>query len=146
VLADALGPLTTLAAVLVGGLLTHRVQSTSWRRDRRAEAYAAVIAAITDLDQRLLRQPLLEAIDIDDMTRRLIEPLRQATGLSHLYAGERVDWHLRDVVQAAYRLDGEDSERTAWHRAAGHLQQAMRDELHGRRRLRRYWVHRRHEH
>lgn len=142
-LADALA---TLAAVLVGGLITHRVQSTSWRRDRRAEAYATVIAAITDLDQNLLRNDLerpLDNIDFEDLAR-IMEPLVHATSLACLYAGEDVDRYLGALITTAYRLDDDGGEeRSAWHSQGHLLTRAMRDELHGRRRVRRYWAARR---
>lgn len=134
---DLINPLTTLAAVLIGAALSQSVQARSWRRERRAEAYAAVLTRLSQLDHQRERRSFddpFHELEAEELFR-LTEPLRGSVGLAHLYAGSAVASRLNDVVQVGYdRNSGSEASHIAWHEATSELRDAMRRDLHGRRR------------
>jgi len=135
-MADVAGPIATLAAVLVGGGLTHQVQARSWRRERRADAYGTVITRISDLDREVDRLALDGRRDLDiEAVVHLTEPLRSSVGLARLYAGRTVDGHLLELLRACFQIGGHDHDDAMqeWYATTTALRDAMREDLHGRR-------------
>jgi hypothetical protein len=139
VLADLLTPVTTLAAVLVGGYIAQAGQASSWRRERRADAYAAVITEVDRLGQRLVDMDFNDPgreLDVEDVVTTTA-PLEAKVSLASLYAGPRVDEALRELVKAAFHLDSGSKARRTFFEAGVRVRASMREELHGTRLARR---------
>lgn len=108
--------------MLVGLGVTGRREERRWLRDRRADAYAAVLTAAADTE------PVLGARDADldaDLTR----PLRRACDRAGLFAGPEVGWRLDDLMAEAYGVARDDEPGSGFVNRLSSLQVAMRDEV-----------------
>jgi hypothetical protein len=89
---SVLAPAAALGGVFVGLYVTGQREDKRWRRDRRTDAYAAVLAAAGDLQTTLTRGAHLGdfsgygPIDFDDVLK-MTAVLRSAVALADLHAG-----------------------------------------------------------
>lgn len=121
-LADAVAPGLALAGVVVGLAVTGRREERRWLRDRRADAYAAVLTTAADTE------PIIGALH-GDMVMEATRPLRQACDRAGLFAGREVSWLLDDLMAEAYGVARDDLPGSGFVNRLGSLQAAMRDEV-----------------
>ena len=117
-----MAPALALGGVLVGLLVTGRREERRWLRDRRADAYAAVLTAAAEYepDHELPRQERTENV----------RSLRTACDRANLFAGRDVAWRLDDLMAEAHGVADQDEPGSGIVNRLYSLQWAMREEVH----------------
>ncbi|MCU1624240.1 MAG: hypothetical protein JWL79_3085 [Frankiales bacterium] len=134
--------ITTLAAVALGAWLSRGDTRKSWRRDRRTDAYATMIQATRDLEDRMFRTAEQHAVhphpnddhnaltveDVLDITK----PMRSAAATVELLGGPKTQTALDAIYDATYiwiDVPMANLNLDPLHEANNHLVAAMRSEL-----------------
>jgi hypothetical protein len=124
-----------IAGAALGARLARASSHDSWRRDQRTQAYAALLLAAHDLQDRMTRTAENPApappLNFDDILR-LSKHIRTAATPCELFAGDQVRLAISDLISAPIDWSDTDPGRIdllPLRRAVDRLSDAMRHEL-----------------